>query len=337
MKKINLSAILLFILMQPIFAQLKTAAYWTAPNTSEGLVEKLAKHDLLIIDYENLFNESRKNLEAIKKINPAIIFLIYSNPMEIWSKEMTDRPIANQLKNKFYPQWQLKDTKGKNVIFWQGMIMMNLTTKCPEIKQKNYGQYYADWLLQNILNDPLADGYFLDNGTATIAWISPLIDADNDGIADNPDNLNASWQAGMTAFLKKIRETKGDDFIIVTNKGIKDFFFVNNGVMFEKFPNDYIGHKEADGWYQSIENARRSGKYNIFQTDFSNLDFGIASSLLLDNVYVAVGQNIPFPENRLIKTGKPKGSFYKKEGKYYREYENGTVIVNPEKKTGEFR
>lgn len=318
------------------YSQVKKATYWTSPNIPKGIEQSLAAHDLIIIDYENLFNASRSRLETIKAINPQIIVLVYSNPMEIWDKDLTDRPMANKLKSSFNATWQLKTANKKSVVFWPGMLMMNMTTKSPRVNNKTYSEFYVDWLIKNVLQDKLIDGYFMDNGTATVSWISPLIDADNDGKADQASALDSVWREGMVLFLKTIRQKMGDSFIIVTNKGIRDFAFINNGVMFEKFPNDYIGHDEAGGWYQSIENARRNGKFNIFQVDLQHIEFGITSSLLLDNVYVAAGQNIPLQQKYYFDTGASMGNFYKKNGKYYRNFENGTVEVDPEKKIGKF-
>lgn len=104
--------------------------------------------------------------------------------------------------------------------------------------------------------------------------------------------------------------------------------------MFEKFPNKYLGDIRADGWYRCLENARYTGPYTIFQVDYKNLEFGLASSLLLDNVYIAVGQNMPFPEKLRPITGKALGPMYKKNGVYYRDYEFVKVEVYPEKKIG---
>lgn len=317
-------------------AQVKPASYWTAPSIPEGLVEKLAKHQLLIIDYENLFNDSRARLDQIKALNPKIIFLAYTNQMEIWAKDYDSRPVANKLKKSFSPKWQLKDSQGRNVVFYPDMLMMNLTTASPKVNNQTYGEFYVEWLLNNVLNDPLIDGYFMDNGTSTVSWVNGLIDADNDGRPDNPASLDRIWRDGMIKYLQTIKSRKGADYIIVTNKAIRDFSFINDGTMSEKFPNDYVGYKGAGGWYQCIENARRSGQYNIFQVDLHLIEFGVASSLLLDNVYVAMGQNIPLPGKYNWDTGKPTGPFYKKSGIYYRDFEKGKVIVDPEKQKGQF-
>lgn len=331
MKKIFF--IFLMLCTLPMNGQIKTAVYWTAPTLVEGALR--AKDNLLILDLENLKN----NPEIIKKLkidNPDLKILIYSNPMEIWSKETNDRPLMNKFRLVVPKEFLLKTSQGKNVVFWPNMLMMNMSADCPKIKGKNYVQYYADWLLNNILNDSLnlIDGYFQDNSTATIDWVNPMIDGNNDKKPDQPLSLNNRWRTGMVDFIKLIRQAKGNDFIIITNKGEKSFFFLNNGVMFERFPNDYLGSKLAKGWYQCLLNASQAGPYTVFQVDYNHLEFGVASSLLLDNVFIAVGQNMQIPEKFRIPTGKPLGQAYQKNGLHYRDYEFITVEVNPVTQNG---
>jgi hypothetical protein len=325
--------LVLLILSLSAKAQVKYATYWLAPSMTMNMAEKLSHDSLLIIDFENLIN-NHKVIEEIKRLNPKIKILGYANQMEVWSSERPDRPLANTLRTQLPKAYSLKRTDGKPVVFWPGMQTMNLSDNCPRVDNKKYNEYYAQWLIKQVLSDSLIDGFFADNGTSTIAWVDRLIDSNNDRKADDPKALNAAWKSGMTKFLELIREEKGEDFIIITNKGERTFCLINNGVMFEKFPNKYLGDIKADGWYQCLENARHAGPYTIFQVDFKNLEFGLASSLLLDNVYIAVGQNLPFPEKIRPATGKPLGPMYKKNGVYYRDYEFVKVEVYPEKKIG---
>ncbi len=333
MKNIILILIILTVIVTSTKAQAKYATYWLAPTMTENMAEKLSRDSLLIIDYENLVN-NHKTIEEIKRLNPRIKILIYSNSMETWDKGMNDRPWVNNLRTQMPAAFFLKQANGKPVVFWPGMTMMNMSSNCPRVNGKNYNEYYAEWLLENPLSDPLADGSFSDNGTSSASFINRLIDSDNNHLADSPSALDVAWKTGMTEFLKLIRKAKGKDFIIVTNKGEKGFFFLTNGAMFEKFPNNYLGSTRAGGWYQCMENARHAGPYAIFQVDYKNLEFGLASSLLLDNVYIAAGHNMPVPETFRIATGKPLGNMYKKGSLYCRDYELVRVEVSPENKTG---
>jgi len=332
MKKTAVFLLVLGLMIITAQAQIKSAVYWTAPTMPEGMAEKLANNNLLIVDYENLVN-NKVELEKIKKLNKKIKLLIYSNPMEVWDTTKPNRPLANAFLKQLPVDFRLKQTNGKPVVFWKGMSMMNLSIHCPKVNGQNYLEYYAEWLLK-ILADSIVDGYFQDNGTSTISWINTKIDADNDGKVDTAAVLDSVWKAGMTGFLDIIRKAKGDSFIIITNKGEKSFFPFNNGVMFERFPNNYLGDNRASGWYRSIENAEQAGNYTIFQVDFKNLEFGLASSLLFDNVYFALGQNMQIPIEYIFPTGKPLGKMYQSGNIYCREYEKIRVEVDPEKKIG---
>lgn len=313
-------------------AQIKSAVYWTAPTMPAGMAEKLSCNDLLIVDYENLVN-NKGELEKIKELNPKIKLLIYSNPMEVWDTAKPNRPLANDLLKQLPVVFRLKQANGKPVVFWQGMKMMNLSVHCPKVNGQNYLEYYAEWLLK-ILADSLINGYFQDNGTSTVSWTNNKIDADNNGATDTAAVLDTAWKIGVTNFLNIIRKAKGDSFIIITNKGEKTFFSFNNGVMFEKFPNNYLGDNRAFGWYRCIENAEQAGKYTIFQVDFKNLEFGLASSLLLDNVYFALGQNMQIPKEYIFPIGKPLGKMYQSGNIYCRDYQYIKIEVDPEKKIG---
>lgn len=329
----NIILIILLMTATIVRAQIKCVSYWIAPTCPKEMAEKLASDSLLIIDYENLVN-NRETLELIKQLNPKLKIIIYGNQMESWIKETINRPLANELKTQIPKEFFLKKADGKPVTFWPDMELMNMSTSCSKINGKKYNEYYANWLLTKILNDSLVDGYFADNGTSTIFWVNHFIDADNNHIPDGQTKLDNSWRAGMVEFLDIIRKAKGKDFIIITNKGEKTFFFITNGVMFEKFPNKYLGDPKADGWYKCLDNASQAGPYTIFQVDYKNLEFGLASSLLLDNVYIAVGQNMLIPRELRIPTGKPLGKMYQKNGLYYRDYELIKVEVNPLKKVG---
>lgn len=139
----------------------------------------------------------------------------------------------------------------------------------------------------------------------------------------------------MRKFLKTIRVQKGKDFIIVGNKGSVEFMDILDGKFFEDWPNNYLGSKENKGWNQSMENAMKmetfGKKYIFFQmkppTDFQ---YTLASSLLLDNVYVVVGQDNDMISPILkANLGKPLGPYGKDGDIYYRDYQHARIIVRP--------
>jgi len=331
----------------------KIAAYWTSPKIAKDEVDSLATFHLLIVDMENLINNP-ENLRAIKKKNPRIKILAYSNPMELFWPSQDSRPLQKEILEevKTSNKWWLLQPDGESVIFWPGMRMLNLSLACPENNGERYNQFIAKFLLRKVLSDPIWDGYFMDNSGGDISWIgihgiNKGIDADNDGEKDDNEVLDSSWSGGIREFLQIIRETKGENFIMVGNKGTLEFLDVLVGKMFEEFPNSYLGKvdtvrtaKDPDGWHQSITNYLETGSFSIVQAkQIANTPahrlFILASALLGDGYY-AYGQNLArrFPEYRDIGQAlSPAEEML--DGSWQREFSKATVKVWPKEKKGE--
>lgn len=371
-KKIMLVFIFLTFLLLSSFAltgqtlsavspySVKSTAYWTKPTLSLSEAQSLARHDFLVVDLENKFNNYQV-LRALKELNPGLKLLAYSNPMEIHLVKYSDRPWQNRIIDEIvttHSAWLLKtispinyegfiatwvakimgdpDRKEDYAKFWSGMLMLNMSSTCPKIDGQNYEEWMAQKLNREVLQDPIWDGYFQDNGTGNISWTNPgQIDIDGNQEADNDALVDQKWKEGMTNFLLQIKNAHSRAFIIITNKGSLDFLNITSGKWFENFPNDYLGDKWANGWRQCFENSKKMGPYTVFQGNRSNIDFVLASTLLLDNVYLAISQDDAgiFPELE-IETGRPLGRYESKNGIYYREYEKVSVMVDPLKQIG---
>ena len=343
---------------------LKTAAYWTSPIMSRSDALNLAKHDLVIVDLENKFNNPQI-LNELKKLNPTIKLLAYSNPMEIFLTTYSNRSWQNRVITEITTnrkEWLLKTIKlekGRKkedyAKIWRGMTMLNMSSSCPKVKGQTYSMWMARKIEKEILSDPIFDGYFMDNGTVNISWVYPnnneKLDIDGDKRADSDYFVDRKWQRGVTDYLLQLRYNgeqkngifgwfqrlflKKNDMIIIANKGDLNLLKQANGKFFEKFPNNYLGEKWANGWRQSMSNAKKTGEFTILQIERGYLQFGLASSLLLDNVYLAVGQDDAriLPDFYLV-TGKALGPMKIKGGIYSREYEKVTVLVDPLNKIG---
>jgi hypothetical protein len=371
-KKTTFAFVFLTLLLLPSFVLLgqsrtlvtpypvKSTAYWTKPSMSLSDAQSLARHSFLVVDLENKFN-NYQILQALKRFNPNLKLIPYSNPMEIHLTKYSDRPWQNRVideivttrrtwllktilpikRDGFFATWLAKikgdpDRKEDYAKFWSRMLMLNMSSSCPKIAGQTYSQWMAQKLNQEVLQDPIWDGYFQDNGTGNISWTHPgQIDIDGNQSADNDFVVDREWKAGMTNFLLQIKNAHSREFVIITNKGSLDFLNVANGKWFENFPNDYLGDKWADGWRQCLLNAKKMGPYTVFQGNRANIKFVLASALLLDNVYVAVSQDDAgiFPELE-VETGRPLGRYENENGIYYREYEKVRVTVDPLKKIG---
>jgi len=344
---------------------IKTAAYWTSPIMRAEDLMSLARHDIVIADLENMFN-NRASLLQLKGLNPKLLLLAYSNPMEIWTTRYSSRPWQNKVINEIInnrQKWLLKTVttdslKGDFAVFWPGMVMLNLSSACPKINGKTYGEWMAEKISTEILSDPIWDGYFQDNGTVNISWVYPnpnqKIDINGDGQPDPDAFVDRKWKEGIEKYLsiivKNLRPRKGfwnflakkhprdarDEFFIITNKGDTNLLQFVDGKFFEKFPNDYLGDKWAGGWLQCVNNARITGPLTIFQVNRAEINFGLASALLFDNIYLAVSQDDAgvFPQ-LYLDLGKPLNSFQRKGNIFVREYEHYRIRVDPLNRFGE--
>jgi len=326
----------------------KTAAYWTCPTMSQSQADSLSLHDIVIICIENQFNNYNV-LQHLKKLNPKIKLLGYYNSPEMWENGYSTTPwqskIITEIKEK-RQDWLLKTNRGEQVIFWKGMVILNMSDYCPLIEGETYNEWIADKLNQEIFSDTIWDGHFLDNGGGNIFWVNDWsdnsaqgrIDANRDGQADSQSVLDSQWSQGIAKYLISIRQGNRKGFIIIANKGSTEFSGIVDGKFFENFPNDYLSSKQDGGWQQCQTNAKQLGPYTIFQVTRQNLNFGLASALLLDNVYIAIGQDDPgLFRSFAINLGEPDGGAKVNGGRYFRKYQFGEVEVFPAQKTGNIK
>lgn len=296
-----LKKVLICFLLTASFSigQIKPVSYWTSPTMSQEEAKKLSKFSLVIADLDNIFN-NLESLKTIKRLNPSLKLICYSNPMEIFDPLVSNRPRQNawseEIKFK-YSDWLLETKSGKKAVFFPGMRMLNMSSSCKVINGQKYNEWMANLLVTEVLSvtDTVTgrriwDGYFMDNCSPTMSWVSneDLIDIGPENI---PELIDKSWSEGNREFLSIIRQAMGKNFILIGNKGVTDYRDLLDGRMFEWFPNDYIGAKLDGGWWQSMANAAQTGPYTIFLVSPKDLDFGILSSQMLDNVYVGVGNN----------------------------------------------
>jgi len=130
---------------------------------------------------------------AIRAKNPNAIFLASINAVEPYTTSVPD-------------SYWLRDTAGKKIEVWPGSYRLNLTK--PEVA--DFQARYAYNLIA--LNGFIHDGLFIDNVYLSQSWYTQdiygnpvAIDANGDGIADNPTDLDAAWRAGVLREIDLIR------------------------------------------------------------------------------------------------------------------------------------
>lgn len=135
---------------------------------------------------------SRDQVIQLHNLNPNILILSSINAVE-----------NDGLSDDYY----LKDVNGHLIEVWPGSFRLNLT--------KNYvAEYQAHYAYQRMLDGGLMyDGMFFDNVMTTQSWLTqdiygiPVqIDANEDGLADDPAVLDAAWKAGVFHEIRTFRQ-----------------------------------------------------------------------------------------------------------------------------------
>lgn len=273
-----------------------SAIYWTQPTISDIEATVIARHDIAIVDLENLFNNP-DNLRAIKRINPQCRLLAYVNFFEVWQNPVpTPRPFGTRMTQTITSQfsdWLLVRPDGQPVSFWEGMQPLNLSDLCPVVQGYTYTRYMQDILLENVLNDRVWDGLFLDNLWNKISWFGSL-DLNRDGKEEDSRIIDYHWYRGVSQFLAGIREAKGERFQIWGNHLSLFFKDKIDGRFLEDFPTQDWCWEEAMAISEQLPAVVLQGKGR-------SIDLAFNSSLLLDNAYFAFGQNMAVPEDMLAK------------------------------------
>lgn len=135
---------------------------------------------------------------TIRNVEPSVIILPSFN-----ATSQTDP--SQVLPDEYY----LKDVNGNKIQNWPtpGSYLLNLTK--PEV-----ATFLANEAYQYLVANTLAyDGIFWDNVYLSISWYTAdvfgnpvAIDADGDGIADDPATLDAAWRAGVELEFQTFRQ-----------------------------------------------------------------------------------------------------------------------------------
>ncbi len=350
---------LLFVAFLAIFSlSLKsqtTAVHHYLPILSEGQARSYFGYDQIIVDHE-VINTSADNLRLMRQNNPKLVILVYVNKIEWHSPMFNDKPWSLTMVAELekYPKWFLRDTKGQKLEFWPNTVLMNCGLDCPRYtikgKSYNYIEYFSERYIKDIIGAYKKAGIKLngildDELLKSISFITAYgknkngIDANGDKINDNPEKLDKQWRLGNAYFLKEVQKSMGSSFIIIGNGDHGYYMDYCKGKMFEYFPEIYLNENDArsEAWPENMRNASgmETAIFNARANAYGKKDnwfFTLCSVMLLDKVIFSHGQNLPYNEKYNLQLGAPKGKFSQEKGIFSRNFQNGTVYVNPETK-----
>lgn len=282
---------------------LKLANIFLSWEINDEDVINLAKWDLIILDMEHQFNNPDK-IKKIRELNPDVIILAYISSQEIRNDVYLYNylHLRKEMLETIPEEWYLK-YDNKKVSFWPQTWMLNSSNLGKNLNGRRWNDYLPEFVSSRVIASGLWDGVFYDNFFDTVDWINgENIDLDDDSFKDDNQKANFAWQEGNIKILQKTRELIGYDYIILINSSsFEPYQKYINGRVFEDFP---ISFKGDGSWqanidsYRSIYNLNINPKFYIFNltnndfSDFSKMRYGLASSLMFDNVYFSFDASV---------------------------------------------
>jgi hypothetical protein len=224
-------------------------------------------------------------------MNPDLVRLAYVNTAGRSLPQVEDpNHIVNRLGAGIQDAWLVRNELGQ-IVYWDPAIptmpLLNLSTRCPRVGGRTYGEFIADFAAQQILANGRFDGIMWDNIWSGAAWMNAAIpgslDLDGNHVADHPDSVDAWWNQGLAAMLARFRAQTGPDVIAIGNGNGRQFTDLN-GRHFEAFPY-------REGWAGSltqIADWQAYGRPPILlpgvtrstEQDFRLMRFGLTTALI---------------------------------------------------------
>jgi hypothetical protein len=161
---------------------------WGSTEYMSGPMEEAAKIDLWLgADFDPEY------MRQLRIANPEVLILT--------SVSAVGTPV--EVPEDYY----LHDINGKRVEVWPGAFRLNLTK--PEVAE--FQAFYAYQLM--LQSNMMFDGVFFDNVFMTQSWQTTdifgtpfLYDYNEDGVHDDPADLDRAWRAGMLHELQTFRQ-----------------------------------------------------------------------------------------------------------------------------------
>jgi hypothetical protein len=258
------------------------------------IAANLARYDVVALHY----TDAAQHVQAIKAINPNTVVLAYFNPLFGGSE------------GKPHEEWYLRDASGKTHASGYNEPLMDLTNPgwratCVQI-------------CQNALQKGF-DGLVLDNGLTSPNVLWPRSWSGSD----------SAWQSSTIDLYRSVKQAAGAKPVIYNGAYfIPGYVDALDGWMDEGFPF-YKGWDKSIGFAQD---ASSKGKLTLFyaQGSASQRYFCYCSALLTDGYFFYAPTGTKWFDDYGIQLGTPLNKAGKKpDGTWQRDYQYGTVVVNP--------
>ncbi len=319
-------ALLLLTMALPVSAgRFPAGSYPQTLTVEHGWIDataaQLAAFDLMQIPWWNADGDQGAVLDSARVMHPDIVCMAYANPLGlgILSSDDPDHIISRFMVG-VDQVWYARNEFGESLEFelWPGTTIMNLTSKCPRVGGRTWGEYMADFAAQDIMTTGQFDGVHWDNTWERLAWINDYIegslDLDNNGVADHPDSVDVWWELGVTHMLQRFRDQVGY-VVLADGNGDGPFYSQLNGRFYEAFPRGGWSENmmQADLWQQhgldpSLLLFATRGEIN----DYRTMRFGLCSALQVGGVFwheppVTPFFNMTIYDEFQVELGRPLG------------------------------
>ncbi len=333
------------------------------PWTTEQDIAEVARFDLLIgglwADWTNAEQREKlaANMAAVRKLNPHIVILDFSS----------SAPYADPEDPTFPAEGWLLQPNGQRIKGWPGTEMINLTR--PEViawlAQRSV-RSVRERGFDGTFIDCMGSGF--DWWACNIEHGEPYqIDADGDGKADNREWLDAEWVRAKTELARQVREALGPDVPFMTNQAGDWGRPYMNGILLEDYLDYVLDGRQQWEWalgeylrwcsaparpnvttivsssgieppydpWRTLDEAARQALLDRGYGLKQRMRFGLATTLMGDGYFAYDlhtrwrGQRWWYPEYD-APLGYPNGPGQAQaDGSWRREFDGGTVIVNP--------
>ena len=332
----------------PAFEPLQFAWFYKPPQQTNDLGAVAANFSMLILTRND--ERERQSLRDMGSNAPVLQYLRFEAVMDPGS--CTAKPFQNQvahLEGDFcqlqeqHPDWFLRDINGKVIRYDQSQYVVM------DPGNEGWRAYFLE-KVRGFQNDAGWVGIFLDNVDGSLGRFDKM----NLMLADYPND--DSYQAAVKDFLAYLRSNyfAGSGKLLYANipyiedeSAWLDYLTNLDGAMLEDFAADWQnGYLSEEDWQHQLDLAeitQAQGKDIILVTqgnvnDVDRMQFGLASFLLVNNgrAYFRYSNDQAYRElwwypQFESDLGQPLGSRYQESNLWRRDFEHGTVSVDPQK------
>ena len=329
--------------------EVRLAWYYNKPRTDEDMLQIVNWYSFFILIKGD--EKSRDQMLALGAQRPILQYLDFEaiqdpGSCDEWPQEnqVADQPGDFCRISQEHPDWFLLDNNGERMPVTEDDYEWYLM----DIGNTGWREFFMERVKQN-MSDENWDGVFLNNVEVTFAFFE-----DDERLPAQYPN-EAAYQTAWQGFLEYLHTgyfQPNGKLLFANLVARKDdanwteYITHLDGVMHEGWAVDRPDRfRSLETWEKHMRLAEKTqelGKQIILvsqgeKDDYELQQFAFASYLLVDqgkSVFRYANSNkyreIWVYDNYKIQLGQPLGPRYQNGDAWYRDYTNGTVMVNPE-------